>query len=196
MNPLFRIGSVVLLGVLGLIGCASRPTGPMTIPLNFRPTDQLDIGAAKGVMTKSVSIVVDDQRDRKDQIGQNSEKETVVPILASSQPTSFVQEAMARNLSTTGVRVLPSGGADRTIHIALTRFWVEEGNTYKGSVAANVQVTPGSGGQPLWQGQVTGTNERFGRSLSPENYQECLSDSVMQLCNHLLADDGFRAALK
>jgi uncharacterized lipoprotein YajG len=195
MNPLSRIGSVVLLGVLAVVGCSSRPTGPMTIPLNFRPTDQLDIGAAKGVMSKSVSIQVEDQRDRKDQVGQNSEKETVVPVLTTSQPTDFVKEALARNLSATGVRVMPSG-ADRTIHIALTRLWVEEGNTYNGNVAANVTVTPASGGQPLWSGQVTGTNERFGRSLSPENYQECLSDSVMQMCNHLLADDGFRAALK
>ena len=61
MNPLSRIGSVVLLGVLGLVvGCSSRPTGPMSVPLTFRPTDQLDIGAAKGVMTKSVSIVVEE----------------------------------------------------------------------------------------------------------------------------------------
>jgi hypothetical protein len=167
----------------------------MDVPLVFRPTDPLNIGVAQGVMSKSASIVVEDQRDRKDMIGQNIEKEAMVQILTNSDPTQFVRDALAQNLTAAGVKIGPSGG-DRLIKVTLNRFWVQEGTTYNGTVMATVRVTPAGGGQPLWEGQVSGTNERFGRSLSGVNYQECLSDAVMQLSNHLLADDGFRAALK
>lgn len=196
MSGVYRIGLVCVLAVFGLlaVGCGSRPTGPMDVPLVYRPTDPLNVGVAQGAMTKSASVVVEDQRDRKDKVGQNVEKEMMIDILTPSDPKAFVQEAVAQNLTAAGVRVGTSG--DRVIHLALTRFWVREGTTYTGTVTATVRVTAGTGGQALWEGQVSGTNERFGRSLSPVNYQECFSDAVMQLTNHLLADEGFRAAMK
>ena len=193
---------VVVLGVaiatLGTVGCSTKPRGPVTVPLTFRPTDQLNLGAAEGIMTKSASVVVEDRRDRKDQIGENTEKDVPVPVFAGPpEPAEFVREALTRNLSASGVAVSqPGGTAERTILVGLTRFWVDEGSTYKANVAATVRVLPAGGGQALWEGQATGANTRFGRSLSTENYQESLSDATMQLCNKLLSDPGFRAAFK
>lgn len=194
MKQALWVMSVVMVGMLGVIGCASRPTGPMQVPLAYRPTDPLSIGAANGIMTKSATVVVLDQRDRKDQVGENVEKETIVQIFSPSDPKDFVRDAVSRNLSAAGVKVGPSG--ERTVQLTLTRFWVQESTTYTGSVAATVRVLPAGGGQPLWEGQVTGSNERFGRSLNVANYQECFSDCLVQLCNHLMADEGFRNAMK
>lgn len=203
MNLTSCVGVARVLCVVGLlalagIGCNTKPKGPLTVPLIYRPTDQLNVGAAEGVMTKSVSLVIEDRRDRKDQIGQNTEKAVPVPVYAGTgQPTDLVREALSRALSSSGVAVAqPGGQAERTVVVGLTRFWVDEGNTYNGNVAATVRVLPPGGGQALWEGQVTGTNSRFGRSLSAENYQESLSDAAVQLANRLLAQPGFRNALK
>jgi hypothetical protein len=194
VKPAFWAAAVCLAGV---VGCSSAPRGPLTVPLVYRPTDQLDVGAATGVMSKSASVVVEDRRNPGGaQVGVNTEKETPVPVsaAANTDPAGLVKEAISRALAASGVTVSDHG--DRTIQVVLTRLWVDETNTYKGSAAATVRVLPAGGGAPLWEGQVTGTNERFGRSLSAENYQESLSDASLQMANKLLANEGFRAAMK
>jgi len=73
-------------------------------------------------------------------------------------------------------------------------LWADETNTYKSSITTDAQLIDSSG-RRLWQGKVTGGSERFGRSLSAENYQETLSDAVVNLVDNLLRNPGFVDAL-
>ena len=84
--------------------------------------------------------------------------------------------------------------ADRVILTELHTFWVKETDTYESEVRGTFIVQDRSGKQ-LWKGTMNGTAKRFGRSLSAENYQEVLSDGMVDLVQNLLSNQKFREAL-
>jgi hypothetical protein len=48
-----------------------------------------------------------------------------------------------------------------------------------------------------WQAAVTGKGETFGRSLSPENYRQALSDAMVRLTyDNLIVLPEFQNAMK
>lgn len=58
----------------------------------------------------------------------------------------------------------------------------------------NVTVSDHSG-KVLWQGTVWGANQTFGRSYHIDNYQQVLSDSLIDAANNLLKNAAVRNAL-
>ena len=50
-------------------------------------------------------------------------------------------------------------------------------------------------GKALWSGLVGGSNGRWGKSYKLANYQETLSDAMIDLAQKLAADPGFTNAV-
>lgn len=75
----------------------------------------------------------------------------------------------------------------------LLEFRVDEGNTYKGLV--RIRVTVRRQGLPDWSRNYEGTSSRWGRSHSPDNMNEALSNALHEATTHMLQDEQFGAAL-
>jgi hypothetical protein len=185
-----------MLGVFG--GCNTGPKGPVTVPLEFRPNHADPItGTIPAVDVKVHLAPVNDKRDNKDQIGQNVEDATPVPVYAGAEkpPTQFVQDVLETELKKFGIELTDAAdAADRVITLDLTRFWCEEGGQYKAEASGVAQVKD-KGGRSLWRGNVAGDGTNYGNSLKPVNYTEALSDATRRLVQSLLTNPGFQQAL-
>ena len=183
--------------VLGAAGCGPKKSS-VSVPLKFRPTTQMKMGGFAGDIPDTTVHVgaVNDVRDNKEQIGENLEDKTPKPVFAASEPTEFVQTTLNDLMSKAGLKLsADQAAADRVLVSDLHRYWTQETNTYEAEVRATITVND-KGGRQLWRGTINGTAERFGRSLSAENYQEVFSDAMVDLVQNLLNNTGFRASLK
>jgi len=173
-----------------------RPSA-MTLPLAFTPTSAPS-GAMgiSGPRNKIFVMPLVDQRDDKARIGENREKPDVVPIYAGvPAPAEFVHDALVDQLRAGGVNIVQnSQPADRLIAVTLTKFWVNEESNYVAQIVADIEVRDKTG-TLLWSGTARGGDTTFGRSLSVENYQQVLSDSMVALASSILRDSGFQKAI-
>jgi hypothetical protein len=190
------VTSLVVL-VLTIPGCARRSS--VTVPLRFRPTSSLKMGAFAGELPVTAVHVgpVNDARARNDAIGENLEEKKAVPVFAGGvEPAQFVRDTLRDLLSRAGLAVTPeAGGAASVLASDLHYFWTQETSTYEAEIRLTIAVRD-CGGRQLWKGTINGTAERFGRSLKAENYQEVFSDAMVDLVQSLLGNAGFRDALK
>ena len=191
--------ALALLVSLGAMGCTTASS--LTVPLQYRPTSMVQMGSFAGQLPTGndakVFVTVTDARTDKGQIGENAEDSPkMVPVYAGvPAPAEFLREALNRELSKAGLNVVSNANdATRGVTLDLTRFWCEESDTYRTEIVADAKVT--NAAATLWQGRINGSNSRFGRSLSTENYQESFSDSAVMLIQNLLSNPGFQAALK
>jgi hypothetical protein len=176
------------------------PGGALTVPLEYAPEharESIRPFPAPLPHTRIYVGTFDDKRETPGWIGRNTEHATPVPIRAGTQPAEFFRQTLATQLQHAGLTVVDDPTqADRTIRGDLTQFWVEESNNYEAHVGATIRVIDQSG-QVKWEGAVTGKGENFGRSLSPENYREALSDAIVRLTyENLFANPGFQNALR
>jgi hypothetical protein len=177
-------------------GCAKRPAS-ISVPLKYRPTSQLKMAAFAGDIPESKVQLgpVTDNRPDKERVGENLEEKDPVAVQTGDDPTEFVRTRLADLLSKTGLQVVPDAAqADRVLLTELHTFWVKETNTYESEIRATFIVQDRTG-KRLWKGTMNGTAERFGRSLSAENYQEVFSDGMVDLVQNLLSNQKFREAL-
>ena len=177
-------------------GCAKRPAS-ISVPLKYRPTSQLKMSAFAGDIPDSKIQIgpVTDHRPDKDRVGENLEEKDPVAVQTGDDPTEFVKTHLGDLLTKAGLQVASEGGpSDRVLLTELHTFWVKETNTYESEIRATF-VVQDRGGKQLWKGTINGTSERFGRSLSAENYQEVLSDAMVDLVQNLLSNQKFREAL-
>jgi hypothetical protein len=194
---LFLLGSAftVLLGVSA--SCNSAPKGPINVPLTFRPAHAEPISTSLAASDMKVHVEqVKDKRPDKDTIGQNTEDANALPVYAADkQPGEFLRSVLIEELQKNGVEMADAPeAADRIISIDLTRFYCEESNTYRAEVAAVADVR-NKGGKSLWKGTIGGKGETFGRSRSPENYNEAFSDATRRTVGTLLNNPKFAEAI-
>jgi hypothetical protein len=189
-------GPTVLLAALTLAIACERPK-ELRVPLDYRPTDRLAVSALRIAPGTRVAVRTTDQRTDAAAIGSNTENpDKPVPIYpALPPPDTFVQDAVSRELANAGLTVEKDPkAATKILTLDLKRFWTDETSTYQATIIVDANLT-GMTGRSFWRGQVTGTNKRFGRSLSPENYQESYSDAVVDLVQNLLRNPTFVEAL-
>lgn len=185
------------------VGCSnSSPAGggPVVVPLEYAPEHAKDsIKPYPGEIPQSRIFVgrFEDKREKADAIGVNVEHSNPVQIVAGTDPVEFFRQTLAKQLRRAGLNVVDDASqADRIINGELTRFWVEESSNYQADINARIRVTD-KGGTARWNGDVAGRGETFGRSLSPENYRQALSDAMVRLTyESLLANTEFQNAIK
>ena len=186
-----------LLGAMTIAsGCPTNKPSSLTVPLQLRATQVPTAVSFSQTPGRVYVAPVQDGRTDKDRIGENQENTPPTPIYGDSSPTEFVRAVVAEQFNNNGVTVVASAdGADAVLAMTLNRFWAQESPNYDAQVVLAVEVRSRSGAA-LWSGTASGHDGTFGRSLSAENYQQVLSNAVVNAVSGLVAKPQFQEALR
>lgn len=197
LRPAARRAALLSVSVASAViaaGCAQQ-TALLNQPLAWTPTNTLDLGVtqAHGAPAAVRFDTFSDTASNPALVGENVEQATPRQVTTADAVGPFVSQHLQQLFTQAGY---PAGGdnADRVISGEVSKFFVREGNSYDGSVVLNVSVSDRSG-KVLWHGTTWGSNQTFGRSYHLDNYQQVLSDSLVDAANKLLKDPGLRASL-
>ncbi len=164
-----------------------RPTSPLS-----DTTERIELMPFANVKVALKPLV--DQRKDKTFVGENREKgysryvttTDDVPVLLTSRVLDLMKEA--------GLPVSDKvEGANLVLTGEILRYGVTETQTYKGELRLLLEIHAGD--KSVWKGMVVGRASRFGRSYKPENYQEVLSDVVVEAVSRMLSDQTFLRVL-
>jgi hypothetical protein len=188
---MLRLSSAALLLALGASSLSD-------VPLNWKPTDETGelLGAlSRDFRTKKVQVEpFTDARDDKKLIGRNTESSSQRVVTTRDDAGAWCATQLSALLRQAGVPVV-TDHADLVVSGKVTRFMVEEKDTYQGTVALDLTVKNAKGKQ-LWSGLVTGEGKRWGRSYKEENYMEALSDSLVRALTAFATESKLQPALE
>jgi hypothetical protein len=187
-----RLFFLVLLAVAPA-AILARPKLLQHVPLQWRATSDLRLGAAPLATTRITFESFRDVRDDRQSIGENEEDEKPLPVTTDDDVGAFVSTHMRELFDKAGLNTVGHDGAV-TLRGEIKRFYVRETSTYQAEVIVHVTVLD-QDGQTLWSGEATGDAKRFGRSYNLENYYEVLSDAVVNAASSMLQSEDFERAL-
>jgi hypothetical protein len=171
----------------------ARPALLEHVPLQWRPTSELRLGAAQMSQAHIQFLPFQDLRSNKEAIGENLEDDKPKPVTTTDDVGAFVATHMRELFDHAGLKTVDSDG-DVMIKGEITQFFVRETNTYKSEVGVHLTVLDRAG-KTLWSGLASGDADRFGRSYKVENYYEVLSDAVVNTVSSMLDSAQFQGAL-
>jgi hypothetical protein len=163
------------------------------VHLSWKPTSQLKLAAMEMSQAPVQFETFQDVRDNKEAVGENDEDDKPKPVTTTDEVGAFVSTHMRELFDRAGLKTVDSGGAV-TIKGEVKQFFVRETSTYKSEVTVHVTVV-GSDGQTRWSGLASGDATRFGRSYKLENYNEVLSDAIVNTVSSMLQSADFQKAL-
>src|SRR5262249_43778334 len=172
---------------------SAKPALLQHVPLQWRPTSDLRLGAVQMTQTAIQFETFQDIRDNKEAIGENAEDDKPKPVTTRDDVGAFVSKHMRELFDRAGLKTVDSGGAV-TLKGEVKQFFVRETSTYKSEVIVHVAVVARDG-KTLWSGMASGDASRFGRSYKLENYMEVLSDAVVNAASSMLQSAEFQKAL-
>jgi hypothetical protein len=192
-NPMFmraRLGAVLF-----AVMCTAQARTALLehVPLLWKPTSQLQLGAAQMSQAPIQFEMFQDGRENKLGIGENDEDAQPKPVTTSNDVGAFVGAHMRELFQHAGLKTVDADAAV-TIKGEVRQFFVRETNTYQAQVAVRLTVV-GRDGKTLWSGLASGDAGRFGRSYKLENYYEGLSDALVNTVSSMLQSAQFQAAL-
>ena len=184
---------IVLLAAVSFAAFAA-PKVLEKVPLKWKPTSDLKLGAEQQTQAPIQFEVFQDVRERHDLIGENREDEgKVKPVTTEDDVGAFVSTHMRELFKQAGYNVVDSNGRV-TIKGEVKQFFVRETSTYKSEVQVHLTVV-GPDGATLWSGIASGDASRFGRSYQLENYYEVLGDAIVNTVSSMLQSPEFQKAL-
>ena len=163
------------------------------VPLQWKPTSELRLGATQMPQTPIQFETFQDVRDDKQAIGENLEDSKSKPVTTNDDVGAFVGSHMRGLFDQAGLKTVDSNGAV-LIKGEVKGFYVRETSTYKSEIAVHLTVVDRDG-KTLWNGLATGEATRFGRSYKVENYYEGLSDALVNTVSSMLQSAQFQSAL-
>ena len=163
------------------------------VRLQWKPTSQLKLGAMEMSQAPIQFEAFQDIRANKEAVGENLEDDKPKPVTTTDDIGAFVSSHMRELFDRAGLKTVDNNGAV-TIKGEVKQFFVRETSTYKSEVAVHVTVV-GRGGETLWSGLASGDASRFGRSYRLENYNEVLSDAIVNAVSSMLQSAEFQKAL-
>jgi hypothetical protein len=183
-----------LLLVLAVVAADASAALLEGVSLQWKPTSELKLGAAQMPQTSIRFDTFKDARADKAAIGENREDDAhPKPVTTRDDVVAFVSSHMRELFDRAGLKTV-DGNAAVTIHGEVQQFFVREAGTYKGEVAVHLTVI-GQDGRTLWSGLASGEATRFGRSYKLENYDEVLSDALVNTVSSMLQSAQFQKAL-
>lgn len=196
MKPI-RTASVVLV-VAGLAASVAGAQKSLGVPLKWTPTARdnqpssvLDITG--GLLTVRFDPVADN-RDKGRHIGQNTEGKRPVAIYTNSNVGAFLDHWITDRMRGLGLTITQDN-PERVVTLELIELWAIESSNYQCAIRVKVQVlTPD--GKEIWAGLVAGNGQNRGRSLSIVNYQETISNAILDLIYTLATEPKFILSLK
>jgi hypothetical protein len=163
------------------------------VRLHWKPTSELKLSAMEMSQAPIQFETFQDVRDNKEAIAENLEDDKPKPVTTTDDVGTFVSTHMRELFDRAGLKTVDSNG-DVTIKGEVKQFFVRETSTYKSEVVVHVTVV-GRGGKTLWSGLASGDATRFGRSYRLENYDEVLSDALVNTVSSMLQSAEFQRAL-
>lgn len=184
----------VLVGFLAVsLGSIALAAPLVNVPLRWKPTSDLRLGAAQMTAAAVQFEPFKDTREMPDKVGENREDDTPKPVTTSDDVGAFVSNHMRDLFSHAGVKTVDTGG-DVVVKGEVRQFFARETHTYKAEVSIHLTVV-GRDGTTLYSGVTSGEASRFGRSYLLENYYEVLSDAVVNATSSALQNEAFQKAL-
>lgn len=207
-----RLGFMIVLGlaiVSPAFGAAQAPrdcrNGSRTlenVALAWVPTEDvaqpkvqtITPGAAAAPPSLRIEIqALADARETPKRIGENREdlEKTgcIYPVTTKDDAAAWTTDRFRFLLGRLGFHVGDKDG-DVVLSGELRQFFVTEGGTYDGEIGLKLDVVS-KDGKALWSGIVRGTSGHWGKSYKLANYHETLSDTLIDLVQHLAADPNF-----
>jgi hypothetical protein len=184
---------IFLLVLAATLGAQAHAALLVNVPLQWRPTSDLRLGATEMSQAPVQFEVFRDVRADKQAIGENREDQTPKPVTTTDDVGSFVSAHMRQLFNSAGLKTVDSGGTV-TIKGEVTQFYVRETSLYRSEVAVHLTVVSRDG-KVLWSGTASGEAKRFGRSYKLENYYEVLSNAIVNTVSSMLQSPQFQKAL-
>ncbi len=183
----------ILLILIAAVFGTQAHAAPLThVPLKWKPTSDLRLGAMEMSQAPIQFDVFQDVRPDKEKIGENLEDETPKPVTTTDDVGAFVSTHMRQLFDQGGLKTVDSNGAV-TIKGEVTRFFVRETSLYRCEVSIHLTVVSRDG-KTLWSGTASGEAKRFGRSYELEDYYEVLSDAIVNTVSSMLQSAQFQKA--
>lgn len=184
---------ILLLVFAVTLGAQAHAALLVNVPLQWRPTSDLRLGAVEMARASVQFDVFRDVRADKEAIGENREDQEPKPVKTKDDVGAFVSTHMRELFDKAGLKTVDSGGTV-TIKGDVTQFFARETSLYRSEVAVHLTVV-GRDGKVLWSGTASGEAKRFGRSYKLENYYEVLSDAIVNTVSSMLQSAQFQKAL-
>ena len=178
---------------LAMTLCAYAKPPLLNVPLQWRPTSKLQLGAIQMSDAPIQFETFRDVRDNKNAIGENLEDKQPKPVTTTDDVGAFVRTHMRGLFDQAGLKVVDSNGTV-TIKGEVRQFFVRETDTYNSAVVVHVAIVARDG-HTLWSGLASGDAKRFGRSYKLENYYEVLSDAIVNTVSSMLQSTEVQKAL-
>ena len=170
----------------------------LKVPLEWKPTKtatEMGMTAINLLPFQGKTFTLEaftEGRQDPERIGENQEKKgQVLPVTTRDQVPEWVTAQTQRFLTSLGLPM--AAKSDRVLKGEVQSFFVAEGENYMGDVRLKIQVL--REGKVVWSGMAMGAAKRFGRSYKLDNYQETLSDSLLEAWVSLMKNPDFLATL-
>lgn len=183
-----RIPRLAALLALSLaLGCGAHLPDPF--PLQWtavddlpRPSESVRAGLAGKTFRMEPTV---DRRADPSKIGVD--QDTRYEFRTTSDVSAFCSEHLHEMLNAAGFRWLEQG--DLVVQSELGAFEVREGGTFDGDVRLTFRVF--APGKAAFEGMYAGKSKRWGRSHSPTNINEALSNGLAHAAQQLVEDESF-----
>lgn len=176
------------------LGCSAL----RDIPLVWKPTSDTyseNSGSSTIFMGHRFKVIpFTDNRVDKAEIARNVESSSPKLVTTKDDVSKWCTDRFREILQLYGFDLTENG---ETVQLRgeVVQFHVVEDTRYKGTVALKI-TAQAPDKTMLWQGLITGSAKRFGKSYSQENYYETLSDAYLSAVQSLIKDDSFVKALR
>ena len=190
--------AIVLSVLLFCIGAIEARGPEQAIQLEYKPNAKVKRSPSSVPPQKIYFDDFRDQRPQPRQLGENLEEKDKRVVVISSDPQAagnLVKSALNKEFRNKGFSVVGSPGqAEKIVSGMLLKFWTVETNRYNSDTLVKLEVRD-KNGRVLFNRNYSGTGKNFGRSLSENNYNESISDSLVVIVETLFSDQEFLRAL-
>lgn len=186
--------SLATLGLtLALTACGSETVRTsFKLRPRYTPTSEIDVEVRNNLSSPIAIAAIVDERPDPDAIGRNSEESPAVKIVVAPQSVPrLVEQAFTEELKAAGFSLDASSQTRFTVTVL--ELWVKEDNMYKGSAHFRIDIE--RGGAKVASLTIGGEASRWGSSLSEENYNEVLSDCIVNAIQNLVESPDFQKAV-
>lgn len=189
MAPPVRLLLIAALA-LASVACGAAPIENLQLKWQGvdsapRPSPQV----AQALATVPVAFGLRDVRPDPTVVGLHEDGNHVVRT--SDNVAQFASAKMGEMLRSAGARLDESPVA--VVETDLLEYKVTEGGRFNGVAA--IRITVRRGGSPDWSKTFAGKSNRWGKSFSPDNFNEALSNALYDATEQLIRDDSFAVAV-
>ncbi|HEX8106633.1 MAG TPA: YajG family lipoprotein [Kofleriaceae bacterium] len=190
-----RVPSIAFLVAAACVAgaaCGGGDSNIVNLPLRWQGVEALPRASGSVGRALSAAPFALGLRDlRPDPTAVGTYQDTGFVVRTTDNVGQFCSDRLGEMLVRAGARLEP--GAPVTVEADLLDYQVVEGKRFVGTV--RMRTTVKRGASTVWSKTYTGSNERWGRTHNPENFNEALSNSLADAAQQLLQDNEFAKSL-